>query len=509
MVIVDTNNTLTLGGAWTRFPQFPLLTGNGTVSLLQGGRIGCSTTEVGASIQIRLGSYIGPVLATVNQSTTLFDFLCAPGVVYYCIGTAGAKLDYFTGYTSYVLANYASSLAIGQTYSFEGTGSNIETYSGFDYVIPGLSAMVTTNWASFAGDVANKLIAFNVRSYTNLWQGRPDATTKKARNMNIHKGPPSLGSTAGGAFNFNWVSFTFGNASATVFQRLDTGATINPATVFPAQAAFFNQFRDRFMGHFDATGSPVVAVEATINQISIWKSSLGTPFTFTGFSPIFLSSTEFVGLERSVSDTGNVVFYTKDTTGQTSNKFLRRGTTIFCRFEVDNYNVERTVVSALDIKFLMQTWFTGQRSYIMYNDANCGARTLESAAYQIITEENLTGTATPQSIGVVTTVAQTSTSDLNLQAEVALDAIIYASVVLPVVVAEAMSSIVSLDVLDYVLVVIAAIEADTNLQSAVDLDFLNYVFDPVVPPSPAAIITADAGTEQLTGAMTPQSILYV
>jgi hypothetical protein len=375
----------------------------------------------------------------------------------------------------------------------------------------GLSNLTATDWASYAGDITDKTIAYNVKTYTNLWDGRPTGTTKKARNMNIHKGPVGLMSTAGGAFNYNWVSFSYGNASGTMFQRLDNPSiTINPATVFPAQAAFFNQFRDRFMGHFDAAGSPVVAVESSINQISVWKASIGTPYVFTGYSPIFLNSNEFVGLERLVADTGNVVFYTKDTTGQTTNKFARRGTTIYCRCEVDNYLIERTVVSSLDIKFLMQTWFIGTRSYIVYNDSTCNAKTLESANYPYITEEQILGTVAPQSILISTVVKPGAGADLTLGSTVAFTGVTYLSVVISNSQAESMSVATDLTDIIYVLVVVSVPpQEDLTLASQVAFNFVNYEYDPVTPIPPATIINVDVGTEQILGTMTPQSILYV
>lgn len=375
---------------------------------------------------------------------------------------------------------------------------------GIDSIVPGLSGGTTTNWTSFASDVTNRFAVYNLKALVTDYTGRPTGVAKSARNLNVHLGPQALQNLTGGAFNYAWVSYTKGNNSGTIFQRVDDpNITIDPAVVFPSQAAFFNQFRDRFSGHFDAAGSPVVAVESSLTQISVFKASLANPVVFNGYSPIILNSTQFLGNELFVFG-DNIVFYTKDTVAS-STKGGRRGNTVFCRVERDNYATEYTLCSGLDVRFLELTGFVGNRQYLLYRDSNCNTRTLESAVYTDVIQETISGSQTPQSIQIQTTVvvAPTQAEEVGVSAE--LLGVSYVSVVKTELVQEEMVVGADISDLEYLLVVITEnIQDEVSVEA--DLTFLNYVFDPIIPPPPDTYIDADAGTEQANGTFTPQSI---
>lgn len=510
---IQTKNTFRITGATFSTNRW-ILGATGTFSVDKPGRVGIVSSAITANpiVTIRIGSQTGPIVfGPWNEQTQgAWSLQCLPGVTYYYAASGTSPfIDFFTGWDSYNAAqDYEYTPSVGVSTNLSGPGADIRTYSGIFSYISGLSNPQTTDWASYAGDVSNSLIAYNLKSYTRVWDGRPTNVATKARNLNVSFGPTDLSDTAGGAFNYLWLSYTNGNNSGTVFQRLNNPAiTINPATVFPAFASFFNSFRDRFSGHFDASGSPVVAVETAINQITVFKASLGT-FAFTGYSPIILNSTEFLRNELFTFG-DNVVFYTKDTTGQSTNKFARRGTTIYCRIERDNYATEYTACSGLTVKFLELAWYVGNRSYLIYRDGNCASHTLQSATYQDVNQESISGTATPQSVGYQTVIIGAAVADTNLISSVALNSLSYVSVVVTRSVADVnLIASVALQSLAYVNTVVSRSVSDTNLIASTELNFLNYVYDPINPPIPPVYITVDAGTESITGTGTPQAIVY-
>lgn len=278
----------------------------------------------------------------------------------------------------------------------------------FPESIAGLTNQEETDWASYAGSVGERTIMYNLKTFIFQYDGAPADISKVARNLNIVKGPESRGDIDDGAYSFDWVAWS--NDGSVLYQRVsDPSKTFDMSVAFPDYSLYFEKWKARFSGHFDATGQPTVCSESGFGTITVFKRSLGT-MSFSGYSPLLLSSTEFLTSELFVFG-DNVIFYTKDITGATEKK-NRRGDTLYCRIERDNYGTEYTVCKVSgNISFLEFAFFYSPKSYLVIVDGSGDRTTLESAPWTILVEEVTGGVGGILSVEYTKTVTQIDTTE--------------------------------------------------------------------------------------------------
>lgn len=365
-----------------------------------------------------------------------------------------------------------------------------------------ISNPVETNWITYAGDTSQKLIAYNLKTLQFLWEGAPLDITKVARNVSPIKGPIERNNVQSGDFDYKWFSWNSG--ASTKFRRDDASQTLDLATIFPAYASFFGQWKSRFTAYFDAAGAPTVAGETSISEITLWKSQIGTR-TFTGFSPIFVSSTEFLQKELLVFG-DNVVYYMKDVASATR-KQDRRGTRIYCRIERDNYATEYQVCDLpFQAKFLEFGYFAKPYQFLIIRGPDCSRYTLQSAPYNPVIVEEITAVSAALTEVDYHLVIFTQPIEDSVESGTSLISISYDYIRKIYDFAEGVSVGAAFTTLAYLQSVKTSDAGDEDVAQSSQLLALSYVYDPPVPPVPPTPETAP--TDKMTGTFTIQSVTY-
>jgi hypothetical protein len=364
----------------------------------------------------------------------------------------------------------------GEVFDVVGT-SRTETYDFTNDA--GLTNRITTNWASSPGaDTANFNISLtnNIKSFVDRFNGYPTPVEKLARNIAILKGTTAVG--VGLDFSKTWA--VINQADNTKFIRLDNESVFNPTSV--DSHTQWNNWYSRFKGSFDASGFPVSTFESSLTQFSIMKRQGNATYTFNGYSPIMTHSGE--ALARNIgTQTNNLVFYTKDTTSATD-RFARRGSTLFCRVEVELYDTEYTICDfGIQIKTIEHIWFTGNKFYIMVLADDNSKYTFVSAPYDSILEEGAVCNLTAQSVLYSLIVVNTNIDPESAQANISANFLTYQSVVvvttLPTESAEA--SIVVQNSTSTEVAVYRTLDIESAVSSIL-FSNLDYIYDPPSPP---------------------------
>jgi hypothetical protein len=365
-----------------------------------------------------------------------------------------------------------------------------------------LSNQVETNWVNYAGDTAQKLVAYNLKTLQFRFNGAPSDITKVSRNIAPIKGPIQRNNISQGDFAFDWNAWS--DKDSVKFRRDDSSQTFDMATLFPDFASYFAQWKSRFTGYFDASGAPTVAGESSLTQITLWKAQIGL-VTFNGYSPLFVSSTEFLQNELFVFG-DNVLYYLKDNTSATR-KQDRRGSKIFCRIERDNYTVEYEVCNTgTPMKFLEFGYFSKPHQFVVCRGDNCSRYTFISAPYNPVIVEEIASVETELVNFSYQQAIFTSQTDEEVIASSSLVDFSYETAAREVLIQEEVISSAALQTLIYVQ---SVYDADAGIDTATGeaiLHAFEYVFDPPPPTQPPTPATAP--TEAAEGVYTIQSLVY-
>jgi hypothetical protein len=364
----------------------------------------------------------------------------------------------------------------GEVFDVVGTSRN-ENYAFLNQ--DGLTNPVTTDWDLQPGaDVANFNLstALNVKAITERYNGYPDTVAKLARNIAVIKGPADPLSARDWSQDWSVIN----KDTETEFIRLDNNATFAPQSL--VSRSDWTQWKSRFKGSFDAAGFPTAAFESSLTQIAVIKRQFAQNITFTGFSPVMAHTGEV--LATNLGETiDNLVFYLKDTTSAT-NRFSRRGSTLFCRVEVENYNTEYTCCSlGFQAKAIEHLWVSGNKIYILVLAANGDKYTFASAPYPPVLQESAQAAASTQSVLYSQVVVNESYGPEDAEAEASIQSVLYSQIVVNESYgpedAEAEASIQSVL---YNQVVVNESYGPEDAEAEASAIFVDYTFSPPSPP---------------------------